>query len=334
MYQFIKQHILLFTLVGLTAVIVVMNILSNSSEGSECDRPECHVSSDPPFPEEWRDYGSDKTMKISTDSNSIDISKYAFVMPVSVGTRWVYEGKRLFYDRAQEINREVIAQKIVEIINIAETEQGLRVDTKETYTNDPDFTERKKSYLVSEAGFDFGTGEISSFPLVEGQEVRSVIPDTDNLYPTKVSKVHPVDSFGNNTPCYDIDDSTSSDTSFTTFCEGVGYVRDYYEHNGTPDESDYLLVRTIDPKRPVCPDDFKTSEEQVQAINNWTNQFFDKNPEGTMLDWVDARLGFFQENNCVEALQRLKDAENGNADPETMEAIDEVVDELISQTNN
>lgn len=92
-------------------------------------------------------------------------------------------------------------------------------------------------------------------------------------------------------------------------------------------ESDNNLISAVQPVNPMCPDDYSNSEDQMKGMNDWINQFFDDNPDASMEDLGNARYQFLQDNNCVEAIQRWKDAENGNADPETMEIIDEVLEE-------
>ena len=171
------------------------------------------------------------------------------IMPLSVGTKLIYEGERIFYNPAEQKTNETMAQKIAEVINIEKFEgDSLKVSIKETYKNDPDFSEREVTYLITESGFDFKTGKIILFPLTHGQKLRE--PDTDrddNLYSIYVSKVYKQNILGKEYQCYDITNSTSGDNSFETFCEGIGYVRDYYEHHGTPNKSDYKLVKIETP---------------------------------------------------------------------------------------
>lgn len=163
-------------------------------------------------------------------------------MPLT-GTRWVYEGKRTFYDNESQGVKEVIARKVVEITGIKSEGDNVRATFKETYTNDPDFTEKTGSFLFSNEAFAFDGKTMVKFPLVEGQELTELGgEETDLLYVTSVTKVHRQTVLGTEYPCYDISNSTRGDVSFMTFCEGIGYVRDYYEHNGTPNESDYQLI--------------------------------------------------------------------------------------------
>lgn len=168
-------------------------------------------------------------------------------MPLT-GTRWVYEGKRTFYDPVSKSVKEVMARKVVEITSVASEGDSVRANFKETYTNDPDFTERTGSFLFAEDAFSFDGKTVTKFPLVEGQELTELGgEETDSLYVTSVIKVHKQTVLGTEYPCYDISNSTSGDVSFVTFCEGIGYIRDYYEHNGTPNKSDYQLISVPHP---------------------------------------------------------------------------------------
>lgn len=177
--------------------------------------------------------------------NSIDVSKYTPVMPVSIGTKWTYEGKRLFYDTAEQKEKEVIAQKVVEVTGIENDGENLRVFVRETYTNDPEFNEREISYWISESGIASTGNNVVNFPFIKGQELFNDDPDqrrTDGLYADIVTSVSMKNILGKEYKCYDISDSTLGSTSLKTFCEGVGYVRDYYQHQGTPNEWDYVLA--------------------------------------------------------------------------------------------
>jgi|GEM_PF-2730735 len=181
-------------------------------------------------------------------SQAIDNESYSEIMSVSVGTKWVYEGKRLFYNPVEQKVNETIAQKVAEVTNIEKAGGSLKVSIKETYKSDPDFTEREATYLLTESGFDFGTGKIILFPLTQNQVLReSDIERGDDLYNIHVSKVYEQDILGTEYQCYDITNSTLGSTSFKTFCEGIGYVRDYYEHHGTPNKSDYKLIKIETP---------------------------------------------------------------------------------------
>ena len=180
-----------------------------------------------------------------TASRTIDATKYASVMPVSIGAKWTYEGKRLFYDPAEKKEKEVTATKVAEVTDLENDGENLKVSVQETYTNDPEFTERKISYWISESGIASTGNNVVNFPFTKGQELFNDDPGqkrTDGLYADIVTSVGVKNILGEEYKCYDISDNTLGSTSFQTFCEGLGYVRDYYKHHGTPDEWDYKLV--------------------------------------------------------------------------------------------
>ncbi len=82
-----------------------------------------------------------------------------------------------------------------------------------------------------------------------------------------------------------------------------------------------------------CPDDFATSEESTAAMNAWTNSYFDTHLDASMGDWARARRQFYVDNHCIAALERVQQAEDGKADPETMNIINDVLrDEIDAYT--
>ncbi|MDO8518286.1 MAG: hypothetical protein Q7S26_03290 [bacterium] len=83
------------------------------------------------------------------------------------------------------------------------------------------------------------------------------------------------------------------------------------------------------PYHQKCPDEYTTSEEHLAAVEKWTNDFYDKNPDASLGDWAAARHNFYKKNNCKEALQRVEDYDSGKADPASKKIVDEVVDEVI-----
>ena|SRR3989338_2393382 len=83
------------------------------------------------------------------------------------------------------------------------------------------------------------------------------------------------------------------------------------------------------PYHQKCPDEYKTSEESTVAVIQWTNDFYDKNPDASLSDWATARRDFYKKNNCKEALQRVEDYDSGKADLASKKIVDDVVDEVI-----
>ncbi|OGN13825.1 MAG: hypothetical protein A3J47_03790 [Candidatus Yanofskybacteria bacterium RIFCSPHIGHO2_02_FULL_43_22] len=176
--------------------------------------------------------------------DDIDVSRYLQVMPIQPGTWWVYEGKRIFVEVNDTKAQETIAQKITEISDIKKEGNNLRVFTKTSYKNDPDFNEVEDSFLISESGYAFDESNLAYFPLVKGQRLTADYPErTDGYYDYYVTDVSVKNILGQQRKCYDISYYALPDESLETFCEGVGYVRDSYEHHGTPNEWDYKLIR-------------------------------------------------------------------------------------------
>ena len=69
-------------------------------------------------------------------------------------------------------------------------------------------------------------------------------------------------------------------------------------------------------KNPVCPDDFETSEEKTIAFEKWVDDFYNKNPEATISEMSKARVDFWEDNNCKEALKRYADYVGEKVDKE------------------
>jgi hypothetical protein len=172
-------------------------------------------------------------------------------MPLT-GTRWVYEGKRIFYDKDSQGTKEIAAMKIVEVTSVTSEGDNVRATYKETYTNDPDFTEREGSFLFSENGFSFDGETVAMFPLEKGQRLSYDAPERDDgFYDYYVTYVLEQVLFGKNTTCYEITYRTMADVENKIFCEGVGYVRDRYKHSGTPNEADYHLIDIPKPNKSI-----------------------------------------------------------------------------------
>lgn len=83
---------------------------------------------------------------------------------------------------------------------------------------------------------------------------------------------------------------------------------------------------------PVCPDDYpdtdEGSESHIADTNDWTNAFFDENPEATLEDWANSRYQFYLDNNCTDAIARHKAAVSGEADTSSVE---EIINEVLSE---
>jgi len=80
---------------------------------------------------------------------------------------------------------------------------------------------------------------------------------------------------------------------------------------------------------PKCPEDFSNSEEKVSAFDKWTKNFYEKNPDASIGDLVDARNNYYRENNCTEALKRYNDYIAGDVDSGIKQMIEEIVDEAL-----
>lgn len=80
-----------------------------------------------------------------------------------------------------------------------------------------------------------------------------------------------------------------------------------------------------------CPDEYQSKEDRIKAFDMFVSAFFEINPGATYADLVQARYDFYVEFNCVEALKRESDYQNGNLDPETQASIERVLRGNMSQ---
>jgi hypothetical protein len=188
----------------------------------------------------------------------VDTSIYASVMPVQVGTKWIYEGKRIFYNPNLKKTQETTAQKIVEITSTKQEGANLRVYTFISYKDEPEFKGHPDSFLINTtppdsdlgliSGYAFYEDNITYFPLVKGQRLSpSDIERTDDSYVDYVSSIDIKNVLGKQYRCYGISYYSLSDERLEVFCEGLGYIKDSSKHHGTPDEWNYNLVRVDRP---------------------------------------------------------------------------------------
>jgi hypothetical protein len=88
-----------------------------------------------------------------------------------------------------------------------------------------------------------------------------------------------------------------------------------------------VVVFAVFSHRPVCPDDYATTDQATVAMNAWTNSYYDSHPGASLGDWARARHQFYVDNHCTAALQRYDEAKAGKADPATMESINSALEE-------
>jgi len=86
-----------------------------------------------------------------------------------------------------------------------------------------------------------------------------------------------------------------------------------------------------------CPQDYPNTDEgdreRRAAMNNWTNEYFDTHNDATITDWSNARMDFYKEYNCTEALKNIADIKNGTASPALVDkekAVNAAVDNWVA----
>lgn len=84
---------------------------------------------------------------------------------------------------------------------------------------------------------------------------------------------------------------------------------------------------------PICPDDFKDSNQKVASFSKWVKEFTEKYPNATDSDLSEARKNFYIENNCTEELKRYNEYVSGNVDQETSQLTQQEMKEGIIYFN-
>lgn len=91
----------------------------------------------------------------------------------------------------------------------------------------------------------------------------------------------------------------------------------------------YFLYEPAPNTLSKCPDYYPDTDigqaEKMADMDKWTNNFYDTHPNATLSDWSKARYEYWIANNCKEALERYKEAKDGNADPTKINLIKETI---------
>lgn len=74
----------------------------------------------------------------------------------------------------------------------------------------------------------------------------------------------------------------------------------------------FSLVAWISIDKPICPDDYATSEESSAAFDEWLVAYLETSPQASVPEMTEARKQFYIENNCRAALERFEEGERAN----------------------
>ena len=83
------------------------------------------------------------------------------------------------------------------------------------------------------------------------------------------------------------------------------------------------------PSTPICPDDFKDSTKEIASFSKWTDEFYQNNPKATIKEMSEARVAFWRDNHCTEALKRYDAYIAGDIDGETKQLIEMATKEAM-----
>lgn len=78
-----------------------------------------------------------------------------------------------------------------------------------------------------------------------------------------------------------------------------------------------------------CPEDFTNSDEKVAFFDKWAKDFYDKNPSASVVDLAEARIAYYKENNCTEAIKRFEDFTAGRVDEKTRNKFYDLADKIL-----
>ena len=116
----------------------------------------------------------------------------------------------------------------------------LQEDLKPTPPLDVWRQSRTFEFHVSGDGIFDGNMKIYQWPLSDNLSWKAF---TDFEYFMNVDYVGNFETpYSELTGCYVFFIATNPDTSFDTFCPGIGFVKHSYRHHGTPQNDDYTLI--------------------------------------------------------------------------------------------
>mgnify|MGYP001615060836 FL=1 len=83
-----------------------------------------------------------------------------------------------------------------------------------------------------------------------------------------------------------------------------------------------------------CPHEYSNSDERTAAFKIFVDTYYDKYPDASISELMDARRQFWVDHNCQEELKEYNDYLSGNLDKagqEKKEIIEKIIDEYIPQ---
>lgn len=75
----------------------------------------------------------------------------------------------------------------------------------------------------------------------------------------------------------------------------------------------------------LCPSAYPTAEEATASFQTFSNNFYNAHSGASVGDLLKARYDFYVSHNCTQELAAYKQAQDGTADPATMQKIDTVI---------
>ncbi len=78
-----------------------------------------------------------------------------------------------------------------------------------------------------------------------------------------------------------------------------------------------------------CPHEYSNSDERLSTFKTFVDSYYDKNPNASISELMDARKQFWIDNNCQEELKGYDDYLTGNVDQNKKEVVENLVDQYL-----
>lgn len=78
-----------------------------------------------------------------------------------------------------------------------------------------------------------------------------------------------------------------------------------------------------------CPHEYSDSDERIAAFKIFVDSYYDKYPNASISELMDARRQFWVDHNCQEELKGYNDYLAGNVDQNKKEIVEELVDQYL-----
>ena len=168
--------------------------------------------------------------------------------PLAVGAAWVYSAKISYQDPNDYMKLVTWTGTITDkVIDKTTSDDGsivftIQEDMRPTPPSDVWRQPRTFTYIVMGDGiFEWGKQKVYQWPIETASEWQTSIDFPG--YETWAGRTTEVDTpYKKLDNCYMFTLFTGPDTTKDTFCRGIGFVKHFYSHHGTPQDEDFVLT--------------------------------------------------------------------------------------------